>query len=433
MRRALRPAARRGQRRAIALAVFVLAFGVRLYWTMKIQSPMAAIYSDMGQYVSRADALLANKPPNEPRILAIYPWGTHVLLAAEFALVGRHSIRALNVVNALVGAIAAPFTSLLAARFVRSGIVVFAAGALVALWHPHVHHSGFFSSEIWFSAAISIHAWLYARQAERRSGAFGAGIASAIAFVVRPQFIITWALSMLDIGRRYLRKRSQTRPSRLAVVLLAAPLLAIAAFGSVRFHRLTGHWGLISENGAMNRLFADTDVSKLEAKWTAPDGSRWSYWFAPPGKQGPGTETIRFEGYICDPIIMERLRQQRVRGMPLRARLMRWLANASLIVQAKPWPESDFEHVPLRRRLQNGFAVAVYPLLGLALLGLAFLRRHPPARFIVVANLVAVPFVGALFRGEGRYRVPYDPFLIVLALVALHAIVLRTIRLVRRG
>src|SRR5260370_24201880 len=113
----------------IAMCTFVLAFAVRLTWILHVQSPFDAVYSDMGGYVARAEGLLAHTLPADPRILSIYPPGTHVLLALEFLAFGRNATRAIAIVHAFVGAVPAACVTALTVRFVPSRI----AAALVGV------------------------------------------------------------------------------------------------------------------------------------------------------------------------------------------------------------------------------------------------------------------------------------------------------------
>ena len=132
-----------------------LKVGRRVHHAENFQHPLDAVYSDMGGYVDRADGLLAHKTPSEPRVLTIYPWGAHALLALEFLVLGRHARVALAIDAAFVGAVPAPCMAALSARLVPSRPVAAMVGVLVALWPPQVAFTGFFLSEIWFAAAIA--------------------------------------------------------------------------------------------------------------------------------------------------------------------------------------------------------------------------------------------------------------------------------------
>jgi hypothetical protein len=248
---------------AIALGVMLVAFVVRLEWILHVQSPHGAVYSDMGGYVSRADELLGLVPPGDPRMLAFYPWGGHVLFAAEFAVFGRHSELGIAIVHAFVGAIPAACVTLITARFDANRLIAAAAGVLAALWHPQITYAAFFLSELWFTAALLIASWLFLRHLEERWGSFGTGCALAMAFVVRPQVLLTCALVGLVFVLRGLRVLMTRRPIRARQLvprnawrwgLLLLPLTIAGLGSSIRLHHLSGRFGLISENEGVMRL-----------------------------------------------------------------------------------------------------------------------------------------------------------------------------------
>ncbi|MDB4940500.1 MAG: hypothetical protein JWP97_34 [Labilithrix sp.] len=417
----------------LALASFVVGFVVRAFWAMRVQSPLGAIYSDMGGYVGRAEGLLAGTTPGDPRVLLMWPWGTHVLVAGEIALFGRNAPVAFALVHAAVGALAAACAALLTARFTGSRAWVLVSGLVVALWHPHVVYAGFFSSEIWFSAAILIFSVLLVRRFERGGHAghgWAAGLALAVAFAVRPQILMTCGMIGALVALGWLR-RPFTRPRggavgvmRLALPFLV-PVLVTMAGSAVRYHRLSGELGLIASNEPAQRLFGETSVGKIESHWVAPDGAAWSWWVSPHTKQPLRPEhVVRYEGFVYDKHLLEQIRRDRLRGVTWRARAARMVDNVALLaVRNLPWPEDDFRRIPVRLRLQRFFARALQPLLVLAAGGLLFLGRHGVARIVLLTQLVTIVSVAALYLGEARYRVPYDPFLVVVAVVGASAAV----------
>jgi hypothetical protein len=407
-------------RRLIALNAFAVAFIVRAYWALKIQSPFNAVYSDMGGYVSRAQELLAQTTPIEPRILALWPWGTHAIVACELAVFG-HSPRAVGICHAFVGAIPAACAVLLTARFVTSRAAIAFAGMAVALWHPHIVYTGFFSSEIWFTAALWIFTMGFVRHCEGQKGALAAGLALAVCFVVRPQILLTcMMIAMVIVVPRW---RSRFRPQRgWGWAAIIVPLAAAMIFSSVRLHQLTGKYGLIAAYQPVQRLFGETNVGKIEANWITAKGVPYTYWFSPRTKQPLQPEhVVHIEGFICDPEIIASIRKERLHGVPWSARIKRMIDNVGLLaIGNEPWPEDDFRADPRRARLQKFFGRATLVMIPLAFVGLFFLRRHFVAQLLVWANLATIVIVAALYLGEARYRVPYDTFALVAATVALH-------------
>jgi len=421
-------------------AIFVLAFLVRLAWVEAVQSPFDSIYSDMDGYASRADALLAGTTPGDPRIFSIYPPGTHCALAFEFWLFGRHSVHAIGVVQALVAALPAPLMAALTLRLVPSLRAAAATGLIVAFWYPQVSYVGFFSSEVWFSALVTLQAWLAAHPWKRARSLLFVGAASAASFVVRPQFLLTWGMQMVPQGLRLV-----WRPGRGAVLRriawLALPLALMIGVTATRFHRLSGHWGLIAQS-AGTRLWADTDVCKIASHWRTSDGADYNYWFSPPSKPAlKPSDTVTFEGFIVDPDILDAIRRERMRGVPLRDRVRRKFHNIELLlVDNLPWPESNYHNEvsflglgPISRysMLKTFRDILLYAGLPLSAIGLTLGRKNK-AMYMLLVNIVTIVFTAAFFFGEARYLVPYDPFILLLAVVGCYELYGRIPRFVRR-
>jgi hypothetical protein len=406
---------------AIGIVVFLVAFAVRAWWVLRVQNPIDAVWSDMAGYVVRAEGLLAGKTPGEPRVLLLWPWGTHAIVAGELFVFGRDSRIGIGLCHAAVGALAAPCASSLTMRFVRSRLAALFAGLLVALWQPHVVFSGFFLSEIWFTSAALLATVCFVRHSEGRGRGVLAGIFLAIAFVVRPQVVLSAAIVFgVIVLARLVGKRRFVRLPRRSLLVLLLPLVLAMGVSSERYHRLSGRWGLISMNDSVQRLFAATDVAKTEAAWTADNGERWTWWFNPTTK-GNGTRatTEKFEGFIADPDILAKIQKRRLKRVGFGARVSRALDNVLLLaVGNEPWPEKDFK-LPLRMRCQAWFGDAIFVVLGFALVGLWPVRRHPAAALAVLAQLGTIVFVAAFFFGEARHRVPYDPLVLVLAVAGL--------------
>jgi len=425
---------------AVVVGVFVIAFVVRLSWLVHVQSPLDSVYSDMAGYVDRAEQLLQHRMPAEPKVLALFPPGTHFIVALEFLAFGRNGRMGIAIAHALVGSVPAACAVALTVQLVPSLIAGALAGLLVAFWYPQVAFTGFFSSELWFAAAIAVQAWLGGRRWRRPAGEGLVGITSAAAIVIRSQFMLTWAIETAAVGLSRLRTRGLRR-ALLDVAFLAVPVAVTLTMTSLRFHRLTGRWGLVNES-AGNRLWADTDVCKIEASWRTPNGEEWSYWFSPPSKPSvKPSDTVTFRGYVVDPEILGRITAERTRGVPLRDRLRRRVHNVSLLLfENLPWPESNY-HEPVRfvgfgsvdrHAIGEWFrAVLLFPVLPLGALGLALGRRNR-TMFVLAANLFTLVFAAAFFFGEARYHVPYDPFFLVLAVVGAYELLRRAARHVAR-
>jgi len=258
-----------------------------------------------------------------------------------------------------------------------------------------------------------------------------------VAYLVRPQIILTLAALTL-VGLVILWRRPVRAPRLRVRRLIVAGLIltATVGWGAARYHQLSGRWGLISDNSTMTRLWADTDYGRIVAVWRAPDGYPMSFIFESPPKAELGLHReLRFDGYIGDPVKIDRARRGEVNYMTAGERVKRWLANVRLLfVDNALWPESMHQGDGWRRtadRVSKDSLLAV--LLPLAFAGMVSCAIRPtlvPA--LCVAHLLTMLMVAAFFYAEQRYRVPYDALLVVLALEGSRAIASLVTRLWRR-
>ena len=423
--------------------MFALAFGVRVLWVSLVDSPFDNIFSDMAGYVNRALAaayggpdpfpLFASQHPSDAHALAAaaagvdpwsvqcpyYPPGAHLVLAAEMKLVGWSHHAAMAALNCVWGAMVAPCAMLLALRVVPRLRVAVVVGLVVALWYPLLAFSSFFSSEQPYAGAMALSSWLLVRLVERGKSAVALGLAASVAYLVRPQIIAT--LGALTLVGLFVVLRRSARGPRLRlgpIVLAGAVFTATVAWGAVRYHHLSGRWGLISDNGAMGRLGADTSYTKVRAMWRAPDGVELSYQFESPPKaeMGQHREYV-FDGYIGDPVKLDAARRGEVNYMSMGERLARWANNVRpLFVDGSLWPVSSGTR--WRKVCYSASQIALLGVLcPLALLGMiSCARRRAVVPLVCTAQILTVLLIAAFYGGEQRYRMPYDVFLVLLAL-----------------
>jgi len=405
-----------------ALGVFVFALVVRLLWVALVDSPYDNIFSDMGGYINRAKQAAYGAGDPAPVFAPFYPPGTHLIYAAQMRLVGWTHHAPLLLLHCAWGAAVAPCATLLALRIVPRLPVAVALGVVVAVWEPLLSFTGYFSSEQPDAGLLALSAWLLVRQIEGKRTGLALGAATGLAYLVRPQIALTVAgLSFAWIVGTA-ERRSWARPRWTRLVVAAALLASAVGFGAVRYHALAGHWGLISDNSALARLFADTDYGSVKALTSGPDGKPiGEFFFAPPSKVQTGERReLYFHGYLGDTAILERARRQEVAKMTFGERIVRWGSNVSLLfVHNTLWPEDGrLGGSPWRSAYSDTTRAVLLALVcPLSLLGLASCLRRPTATTVVVAAHVLTAIVtAAFFCGEQRYRVPYDVFFILLAL-----------------
>jgi hypothetical protein len=412
-----------GARAAVAPAsIFLFALAVRLLWVGLVESPFDNIWSDMGGYVQRALQAAYGKGDPAPQFVSLYPPGTHWILAAQMLVIGWKRHAAFLLFHCMWGALVAPCMMLLAERIVRPRWIAIAFGVLVAVWQPLLAFSGYFSSEQFDAALLAMSSWLLVRHVETGRNAIALGVSTALAYLVRPPVLVT--VAMLGVIAVVMTVRRPAGPPRLRPwrLTLALSILAVTvALGAVRYHSITGHYGLISDNGAMARFFADTDYGKVRS-------SDQGYFFEPPAKVQAGERReLLVTGYVGQPAALELARAKEVQHMTKVARIRRFAWNVSLLFVGNDlWPENA--HLGARwRRVFNDVAkntmlAVVCPLALLGALSCAWRRR--PALVVAVAQVLTALVVAGLYFGECRYRVPWDGFFLLLALEGGQSLVL---------
>ncbi len=430
--------------RRVLLWLTVLALVTRLLWVLVIHPPGDYVFSDMGMYVKRARDLVNIGVQSGVRDLAWQAYGTHFLLALPFKIFGPEAPhRGAAVLWGLLGAAAVPLSYLVACRVLPTARLAKIAGVLALLWYPNLSTTGYFLSETPFLCLQLLAVYWLLRVLQEGVRAWPAGVASALAFMLRPQVSIFFVMVLL-LWLVNFRRLPWVRWRQLLGV--GAPLVAALLFSLWRFHSHTGRWDGIAENANMNLTAGrchnivtqafkkKADMRKSERKKVTTDGRRVSL----PGyrtlaKMFPDdhflglrpameSETIRMVGYIGDPWIHRDIRQECYRRTGILGQLRYSFVN--MLMQwfvAKQWPDNaKNKHLFLgvSEVYRHGFQIVVLlpSLLGI---GLALGRwRRDPAQTLIALTLIGAMITAAIFFGEVRLRTPYDPYALILGLLA---------------
>lgn len=448
-----RTLARVGQppERRFLLILLALALLSRLVWVLVIHPPGEYRFSDMRLYIERATLVAEKGFPQPQRNMAWQAYGTHALLSAPLRLFGTAPpMTAGGVLWGLLGAAAVPLAYLLACRVLRERWQARTAGVAALVWYPNLSTTGFFLSETPFLTAqlLSLY-WLVVCFQEGKR-AWPAGLASAAAFMLRPQAAVFYALVFL-VWLVNVRRLPWVKWHH--IVGVGTPLALALAFSMWRFHYHTGYWGGIAENANMNltagrchNIVTQAYTNKKElAKAEKTDNQSNGRRVALPGfrtlkntmpawsplalRPALGGDSIRFVGYIGDPFIHRDFREKCYAATGALEQVRYSLVN--LMLQwfvAHQWPDTSKGHGPFMvvseiYRYFFQIAVLVPSLAGVGL-GLARVRREPALAVLAVC-LVGAMIIAAVFFGDPRLRTPYDPVSIILALYAVGVFVAR--------
>jgi hypothetical protein len=448
-----------------ALCVFFGALVVRVHWNLAAHPIGDFMYSDMNGYDSRANAIL-DAPFAVNEYSTFFPYGTTWFVATLKAVFGRENFVAIGIVYALVGSCTALCTYLIARRISRPAWVAPAVGVLAVCYYPSIAVTGYILSEGPSSLTLTLATLLLLRLVDsgRARDAWMLGVTVAIGAAIRPQILMSGALFGLYwlVVRRHMPKVTWPR-----LVQIAIPIVIVLGFSAGRLRYHTGRAGLISENGRINQVFGHCHNKGI---YSTPDqDGHGRVRFAPPpliqlerwGHRNPDSWVqldpvfgadpspvdvpgfhvdrlgcrkrkcyvdggeIQYRGYIGDREIQGQLVRECIRrsGLLKQAKyglthiVLLWGYNSMWPDQANPKPRAVDKLWRWRVMTDMWKDWHNWYLMPAALLGLAFVffpRRHL-GQAIVALNLWALLVVAVLYIGGIRFRIPYDPIIIVLA------------------
>ena len=459
------------------LAAAVLS---RLVWVIWVHPPSEHVFSDMAHYVHRAGLVAGFSVDVGDRMMVWQAWGTHVLLAVPMLLMGSREA-ALDVAGLMWAGFSAGTVMLgyqLAARVLPGPAngphwPALAVGVALLGWFPLLSHTGFFVSETPYTCALLAMTLAIVRMQQEGRGAAGAGLWGAFAFALRPQSAVFFLLLALAWAYERLRFKSAAfRLDRRQLIWLLAPLLVVLAISMVRVRVHTGRFGGVAENGQMNLTAgrchnivtrswsSEADLaSSLATGYPPPDRRISLPGFRALGREGPdhplalrpalGGEAIDLVGYIGDPEVHREIRRRCYAATGIGGQIHYTITNVALSwFVARPWPESSDQWAPellpvAVRGRQIAAAVAPLSLLGMFLVLVGWARGSPgpargspgPARgrsrdqlgggAVCALQFLSLLIVTAVFFGDPRLRVPYDPYALILALVPVSLLVSR--------
>jgi hypothetical protein len=420
--------------------VTVLALVTRLVWVLFIHPPEDYIFSDMKKYVVRAQFVAEHGFVPGDRTMAWQAWGTHTILAIPYAIFGVNNHVAGAIAWALMGASAIPLGYLVACRVCTRQLIAKGVAITLLLWHPHLSNTGNFLSETPFLCFQLWSTYWLLRTLQDGKRSLGAGIVSAIAFAIRPQSAAFFLLVLLTWFVNF-RRLPHVRYKQ--IVGVALPLLLMLGFSFWRFHAHAGYGPGVAENANMNLTAGrchnivtqafpnEGQLRRSERANDTRDGRRVSL----PGyrmlkstfpdehplglRPALGGETIRFVGYIGDPLANKAIRAECYRRTGTLEQIRYSVVNMWLLwFISQQWPEMEKGRewfLPPAQFFTHVYQVLVWlpSLIGLAW-AIAWIRKRP-ALTIMAWHLVSSMTVAAVFFGDIRLRLPYDPYAIILA------------------
>lgn len=426
----------------VLLILTVLALITRLAWALWLHPPGSYVFSDMGQYILRANTLVEEGFVWGQRHLAWQSFGTHYLIAAIFKVFGNEPpYTPVAIWYALFGAAAVPMSYVLACRVLPKAWMATTVGVVALLWYPNIANTGFFLSEAPFLLCQLLSTYWLVRVIQEGKRALPAGLISAVCFMLRPQSAI-WFVFVLLTWVINVRRLPWVRWLHLAAISI--PLLGALYFSNWRFSKHTGYSGGVAESANMNLTAGRchnivTQAFKTQRQLDASvrarntrNGRRVSVpGLRALGRLDPrhiahlnpamGHESIRFVGYIGDPEIHRELRKECFRRTGFIGQLRYTIGNISLQwFFARQWPDQEPSSrwvLPISDTYRYFFMVFVL-VPSLVGMGIAIRRiRERPELAIIGLQILGSIIIAGIFFGDVRLRTPYDPYALILAIL----------------
>jgi hypothetical protein len=386
-----------------AVVLFAIAATIRLVWGVWIHPPGNFVTSDMWVYDQNAIHFW-----RQPRTLwdTYIPAGYPALLAAVYAVAGSARMSAVAVLQAILGAATCVLMAGITRLATGSARLGLCAGLVLAGYVPLVFYAGFLLTEVPFAFLVAFGAWLLLRGGLSGRYATAAGVCFGAATCVRPNLLFFFPLVPIYAW-------ALCRPARVRAVALTLAIglgaLSIIALPCIRNSRIAGRPVGIATNGGLNFFLSQEPVS----------GARW--------REGtfvhgifPIYNLLHFSNVywssnaLYDEHAFYELGWRGLRQHP--QRLLRWLDNlrdAIGLGRQDYWPGWPGRHAALVA-FARGFVPA---LVAPAIFYLVRRRKRIGAPLLLVALLplsTVIPMM--VFLGDPRLRVPFDPFVLALAL-----------------
>jgi hypothetical protein len=406
------------------VAVFVTALAIRLVYNLFVHPPLEFRTSDMAGYLRRADKLLDTPWSTVDPLSTFFPYGTHVLVFITKWTFGRDNGPAIGVVFAVLGALTACFWYATARRLLGAGRTAVRVLAVLFVAHaPLVLQGGFVLSEVPFACALAASAFFAIRLYDegRWLDALAMGVAFALGMTFRPQMLVSLGLviAVLLLRPSPALPSALRRGARLALAL--APVAVVCALSAARMHHHTGKLGLVSTNAGFNFAFGRCHCNALSAsktrasKFEPPSFNNLrkfeeKHGVAPIFELDPAIDLeLEIKGKVWDQTAAMDLARSCVAKSGA-GKQVKYAATHVLLLWAYnlPWPTKGVT--------PNIWAFLQVLWIPGALVALGRSLRKAYAREALAAVHVWALFITAiLFFGEARLRVPYDGFLMILA------------------
>lgn len=408
--------------RTLILGLFLVAFAVRLAWVLTLAGPLTwddeREFAEVARHLVAGDGFVSSSYRANP-ILPAY-------LALTFRIFGEGFLAA-RVGQAVFGALTCVLVAMIAHRLFGATVAVVSA-TLVALYPPHVYLSGVFYVECLFTLTIAVTVYCAVRAADARATAgwaFATGVSFGIATLTRAIFLAYFPFLLLAL--LWAAGDARRGLTTCAALLLGVGML-IAPW-SVRNYAAYGRPILVSSGLGTklwqgNNELAAGDADDRELYWytdlwrdraeslEAGEQKDLATRYADVEARVQALEAHTGDRYMATDEVLMPIALRYMAAHPGRTLA---LFGKKLVTLFSPFSKTITSNAYTTSTYRLVAQISYLPLLALAVVGvwLAGLRDH---RVTILYGLLASIVVAyGLLNTCTRFRLPLDPFFIILA------------------
>ncbi len=403
---------------AALVAIVVVATGLR-FAMLWFHAPSDTVYSDMASYHGHAQRILADElSPHD----TIRPIGYPAFLAVIYAFSHR-SLRAVAIVQAILGSLTCALTYPLARRFQLPHGWALLACAVIALYPPFIFYGTYLLTEaispLFLTALVVATLWSFEQWSWTATAVVG--VLFAIGSIVRPNTVplFPFLCAAAWVAADYRWRVAGIWSAR--VLVAAIPLLAfVVSLNSQLAGRLVG----LSTNGGLNFFLMQTDYQGVRA-------FDWS--FFPIRNNNLYREIFKADAPFYEEDYYYREGMRAVRADPMKAlrRLPDHLWEGWGLGQQAYWPSRPRGSGGLPRLdwrilqpCSKSFFVLFVALPTLTLVAMTrsgeLWRRVNAGWLVVAGTLLTLTLTFLVFLADPRMHVPFDALFLVATLAAVH-------------
>jgi 4-amino-4-deoxy-L-arabinose transferase-like glycosyltransferase len=376
--------------RWIWLAILAVALIARLVFVAVV--PRVIVWSDGREYDELARWLVDRGTYG---LQALRAPGYPTLMAAVYLVFGK-SLLALRLVEAVLGTVTVGLVGAIGSRLFgrRAGLI---AASLMAL-HPvlaFLPSTQYSENTVVLAIVLALGA---ASEAWRKGGWWrwaAAGVFLGAATLVRPNVILMWPGLALGFMVALVRER---RGWLLPLLVASLALVLTVAPWVVRSHQVHGRWFFVATGGGRSFWLGNNP-------WT--DCVTWTY---TPPDSATQTEMSRLPNEFALDDYYYRKGVEFIRDHPARAARLYGVKLGNLFAL---YPE------PFTRNFMSAWARWAQGLASvLVYAGVLFAFRRwrvEPALWPLTASIVTFSLVNALYYSVLRYRMAFEPCLLLMA------------------